>query len=51
MADKKTNKGKGGEPTGEAPEEIENLYTLGDLTARLGEATEAEVAEYIEGMA
>ena len=36
MADKKTTKGKGGEPKSEAPDETENLYTLG---------------EYIEGMA
>lgn len=51
MADKKTTKGKGSDPQGGvAEEETENLYTLGDLTARLGAATEAEVGEYIEGM-
>ncbi len=52
MADKKT--GKGVKPTAPAPEEedqTETIYTLPELGARLGAATQAEVDSYTAGMA
>lgn len=52
MADKKT--GKGGKPATSAPEEedeTESIYTLPELGARLGAATQAEVDSYTAGMA
>lgn len=49
MPEKKT--GKGTAAKADLPEEeTESLYTLSELGARLGAATEADVQHYIEGM-